>query len=164
MSIVYLSIFLALYRRRENPVDQRQLAIIAVFGVGAWVAWLIFSAVRQYMAACVKSAAQDKLLRCVNSPESLKEFLASEAGGRFLRSLEEDPKEPWHGIIRNVQTAVVFGVGGITMLISHLLYREVIGLLAFAVGGLAAAVAFGLSAAVSLALHRHAGILPSNRD
>jgi uncharacterized membrane protein len=78
--------------------------------------------------------------------------------------LEEDPKEPWHGIIRNVQTAVVFGVGGITMLISHLLYREVIGLLAFAVGGLAAAVAFGLSAAVSLALHRHAGILPSNRD
>jgi hypothetical protein len=144
-------------------MNQRQLAIVCVFGVGAWVAWLIFSTVRQYMAARIQSAGQDKLLRCVNSPESLKEFLASEAGGRFLRSLEEDPKEPWYGVIRNVQTAVVFGVGGITLLISHLIYRDVVGLLPFAVGGLAVAVAFGLSAIVSLWLHRRAGILPNER-
>ncbi len=143
-------------------MDQRQLAIVAVFGVGAWVAWLIFSTVRQYLAARMQSAGQDKLLRCVNSPESLKEFLASEAGGRFLRSLEENPRGPWYGIIRNVQTAVVFAVGGIALLISHLLYRDVAGLLPFGLGGLTIAVAFGVSAAVSLWLHRRAGILPSD--
>lgn len=145
-------------------MDQRQLALVAVFGVGAWVAWLIFSTVRQYMAARVQAAAQDKLLLRVNSPDSLKVFLASEAGERFLRSLEEDPKEPWYGIIRNVQTSVVFGVGGLTLLISHFLHPKVTGMLAFGVGGLAAAVAFGLSAAISLMLHLHAGILPGNKD
>ena len=142
-------------------MDQRQLALVAVFGVGAWVAWLIFSTVRQYMAARVQAAAQDKLLLRVNSPDSLKVFLASEAGERFLRSLEEDPKEPWYGIIRNIQTGVVFGIGGIALLVSHFLHPEVMGLLAFAIGGLTAAVAFGLSAVVSLVLHRHAGILPN---
>jgi len=112
----------------------------------------------------VQTAAQDKLLLRVNSPESLQVFLASEAGRRFLRALEEDPKEPWRGVIRNVQTAVVFGVAGIAMLISHLLYRDVTGLLPFGLGGLTAAIAFGLSAAVSLTMQRRAGILPSGRD
>jgi len=145
-------------------VDKQQLAIVAVFAVGAWVAWLIFSAVRQYMAVRVQTAAQDKLLLRVNSPESLQVFLASEAGRRFLRALEEDPKEPWRGVIRNVQTAVVFGVAGIAMLISHFLYRDVTGLLPFGLGGLTAAIAFGLSAAVSLTMQRRAGILPSGPD
>lgn len=145
-------------------MDQRQLAIVAVFGVGAWVAWLIFSGVRQFMQARVRSAAQDKLLLHVSSPESLQVFLASEAGSRFLRALEEDPKEAWRGIIRHVQTAVIFGVGGLAMLICHLVYRDVAGLLPFGLGGTAAAVAFGLSAAVSFTMYRRAGMLPSGRD
>jgi hypothetical protein len=145
-------------------VDKQQLAIIAVFAGGAWVAWLIFSALRQYMAVRVQIAAQDKLLLRLNSPESLQVLLASEAGRSFLRTLEGDPKEPWLGIIRNVQTAVVFGVVGIAMLLSHLLYRDVTGLLPFGLGGLTAALAFGLSAAVSLWMHRRAGILPAAHD
>jgi hypothetical protein len=149
---------------RGNLVDKQQLAIVAVFAVGAWVAWLIFSAVRQYMAVRVQTAAQDKLLLRLNSPESLQVFLDSEAGRHFLRALEEDPMEPWRGIIRNVQTAVVFGVAGVALVISHLLYRDVIGLLPFGLGGLTAAIAFGLSAAVSLWMHRRAGILPSGHD
>ena len=68
-------------------MDQKQLALIAVFAVGAWVAWLIFSAVRQYMTARMQAAAQDKLLLRLSSPESLQVFLASEAGVRFLRSI-----------------------------------------------------------------------------
>ena len=145
-------------------MDKQQLAIIGVFAVGAWVAWLIFGALRQYMTVRVQIAAQDKLLLRLNSPESLQVFLASEAGRGFLRMLEGDPKEPWLGIIRNVQTAVVFGVVGIAMVLSHLLYRGVSGLLPFGLGALTAALAFGLSAAVSLWMHRRAGILPSVHD
>ena len=61
-------------------MDKQQLAIIGVFAVGAWVAWLIFSALRQYMAVRVQIASQDKLLLRLNSPESLQVFLASEVG------------------------------------------------------------------------------------
>ena len=145
-------------------MDQKQLALIAVFAVGAWVAWLIFSAVRQYMTTRMQAAALDKLLLRLSSPESLQVFLASEAGVRFLRALEENPMEPMRGIIRNVQTSVIFGVAGVAMLVSHLLYPHVTGLLPFGLGGLAAAIAFGLSAVVSLTMHRRAGMLPSGRD
>jgi hypothetical protein len=145
-------------------VEKQELTVIAVFAVAAWVAWLIFSTVRQYMAARTQSAAQDKLLLRVSSPENLRVFLASEVGADFLRALERDPREPWRSIIHGVQTAVVFGVLGIAMLVCHLFYREADGLLPFGIGGIAIGTAFGLSAVVSLAMHRRAGLLPRIHD
>ncbi len=141
-------------------MEKQELAVIAVFAIAAWVAWLIFSAVRQYMAARMQSAAQNKLLLRVSSPENLRVFLASEVGANFLRALERDPHEPWRGIIRGVQTAVVFIVLGIALVGCHRFYPDADDLLPFGIGGIIIGMAFGLSAAVSLLMHRRAGMLP----
>lgn len=145
-------------------MNKQDIAVLAVFGIGAWVAWLIFSAVRQYLLSRSRAAAQDKLLLRVSSPENLQVFLASEPGREFLRSLEPSPKEAWRSIIRSTQTAITFGVLGIGTLLCHFVYREVEGLLAFSFGALILAAAFGASAMVSLALHRRSGLLPNGRE
>jgi hypothetical protein len=145
-------------------LDKQQFAVLAVFGAGAWVAWLIFGAVRQYLLARSQAAAQDKLLLRVSSPESLQVFLASESGREFLRLLEPNPKEAWRSIIRSVQTAVTFAVLGIGVLLCHFAFREAEGLLPFSFGAFILAAAFGSSAMVSLALHRRSGLLPRGRN
>lgn len=145
-------------------MDKQLLAVLGVFGTGVWVAWLIFSAVRQYLLARAQAAAQDKMLLRVSSPESLQVFLESERGMEFLRSLEGNPKEAWRSIIRSAQTATTFAVLGLGMLVCHFAFREVEGLLPFSFGALILAAAFGSSAMVSLALHRRAGLLPNGRE
>lgn len=148
---------------KEFHLNQRELAILAVFGTGAWVVWLIYSAVREYLFTRSQAAAQDKILARVGSPESLQVFLASEPGREFLRRLEPDPNEAWRGIIRSAQTATTFAILGIGILLCHLLYREAQGLLPFSLGAFILAAAFGASATVSLILHLHAGLLPKKR-
>jgi hypothetical protein len=145
-------------------LDKQQFAVLAVFGTGAWVAWLIFGAVRQYLLARSQAAAQDRLLLRVSSPESLQVFLASESGREFLRLLEPNPKEAWRSIIRSVQTAVTFAVLGIGVLLCRFAFREAEGLLPFSFGAFIMAAAFGSSAMVSLALHRRSGLLPRGRN
>ena len=145
-------------------MEKQQLAVMAVFGTGAWVAWLIFNAVRQYLLARSQAAAQDNLLLRVSSPESLQVFLASTPGAEFLRSLERSPNEAWRSIIRTTQTAVTFGVLGTGILICHFAFRDTEGLLQFGLGAVILAAAFGSSAIVSLAMHRRSGLLPSGRD
>ena len=145
-------------------MEKQQLAVIAVFGTGAWIAWLIFNAVRQFLLVRSQAAAQDKLLLRVSSPESLQVFLASTAGAEFLRSLERDPNEVCRGIIRTTQTAVTFGVLGAGMLVCHLVFRQAAGLLQFGIGAVILAAAFGSCAIVSLAMHRRSGLLLSGRD
>jgi len=145
-------------------LDKQQIAVLAVFGTAAWVASLIFSAVRQYLSARAQAAAQDKLLLRVSSPESLRVFLASEPGREFLRLLEPNPKEAWRSIIRSTQTAVTFAVLGIGLLLYRLAFPNVEGLLPFSFGAFVLAAAFGSSAVVSLVLHRRSGLLPSGRE
>lgn len=145
-------------------MDKQQIGILAVFGVGAWVAWLIFSTVRQFLLTRWQVAAQDKLLLRISSPESLQVFLASEPGRQFLRSLEPNPKEVWRSIIRSTQTAAVFLVLGTGTLLCHFSFQEIDGLLPFSFGALILAAAFAASAIVSLALHRRSGLLPSGRE
>lgn len=144
-------------------MNRQLLSIVAVFGTGAWVAWLIFSLVRQYLLRRSQAAAQERLLLRVSSPENLQVFLASEAGRNFLRLLEPDPRDVWRGIIQSAQTAVVFAVIGIGILLCHLAYPEAEGLLPFSFGALILAAAFGASAVVSVALHRRSGLLPDDR-
>lgn len=150
--------------QRETPLEKQQLAVIAVFATAAWVAWLLFNSVRQYLLARSQAAAQDKLLLRVSSPESLQVFLASPAGAEFLRGLERSPNEAWRSIIRTTQTAVVFGILGIAMLACHVVFRETDGLLQFGIGAVVLAAAFGSSAVVSVSMHRRSGLLPSGRD
>ena len=144
-------------------MDKQLLGILAVFGSGAWVIWLIFSAVRQQLTIRSQAAAQEKLLLRISTPENLQVFLATEAGRNFLRLLEPDPKEAWRSIIRSAQTAATFAVLGTGMLLCHFAFREAQGLFAFGLGAIILAAAFGTSALVSLVLHRRSGLLPNDR-
>lgn len=144
-------------------MDKQQIAVFAVFGTGAWVAWLIFNAVREYLLARAQAAAQDKLLLHVSSSERLQIFLASESGMEFLRSLERRPRDAWPGIIRSCQTAIMFLVLGCGGLICRFFFQETQGLLPFSLGALILAAAFGSSAAVAFVLHRRAGLLTNDR-
>ena len=141
-------------------MDKSQLTVLAVFGTGAWVAWLLFDAIRQYLRIRSQAVAQDKLLVRVSSPESLEVFLASESGKQFLRSLEPNPKDAWRSIIRSTQTAAIFAVLGTGTLLCHFSLRETQGLLLFSLGAFILSAAFGVSTLVSWALHRRAGLLP----
>ncbi|MGI4830721.1 MAG: hypothetical protein ACRYFU_21380 [Janthinobacterium lividum] len=145
-------------------MDKQQLAVLAMFGTAVWVIWLTFNAVRQFLAARSQSSAQERLLLRVSSPESLQIFLASPAGTHFLHTLERNPNDVWHGIIRTTQTAVTFAILGVGLLICHMVYHDANGLLPFGIGGILLAIAFGASALVSLAMHRKSGLLPSGRD
>ncbi len=144
-------------------MEKQQLAIIALFSVAGWIAWLVFSTVRYYIEARARASGQDKLLLRVSSPETLQAFLASPAGANFLGSLEPDPNEAWRGIIRTTQSAVIFGVLGVVMLACRFTLREAEGLLPFAIGSLAFAAAFGASAFVSSLMHRRVGLLSDSR-
>ena len=141
-------------------MDKQQLAILAPFLTGAWVVWLLFDAIRQYLRIRSQAVAQDKLLVRVSSPESLEVFLASESGKQFLRSLEPNPKDAWRSIIRSTQTAAIFAVLGTGTLLCHFSFRETQGLLLFSLGAFILSAAFGVSTLVSWALHRRAGLLP----
>jgi len=140
-------------------LDKQQLAILAPFLTGAWVVWLLFDAIRQYLRIRSQAAAQDKLLVRVSSPESLEVFLASESGKQFLRSLEPNPKDAWRSIIRSTQTAAIFAVLGTGTLLCHFSFRETQGLLLFSLGAFILSAAFGVSTLVSWALHLRSGLL-----
>lgn len=147
----------------DSPLDKQQLAVFAVFGTGAWVAWLIFSAVRQYLLARAQAVAQDKLLLHVSSSERLQTFLTSDSGIQFLRSLERSPSDAWPGIIRSCQTAAMFLILGVGALICRACLPETQGLLPFTLAAFILAAAFAASAAVSFGLHRRAGLLRNGR-
>ena len=144
-------------------MDKQLLGLLAVFGSGAWVIWLIFSAVRQQLTIRSRAAAQERLLLRISTPENLQVFLASESGRTFLRLLEPERNEVWRGIIRSTQTAVTFAVLGVGMLLGHVTFHEARGLLLFSFGAFVLAAAFGASAVVSVVLHRRTGLLPHDR-
>jgi len=145
-------------------LDGHTSSVFAVFGTGAWVAWLLFGTVRQYLRMRSRSAAQDKLLLRVSSPETLNVFLASDPGRQFLRSIEPDSSEDYRSIIRTAQTAVTFAVLGAGGLVCHFIFRQIQDLLPFSLAALILGTAFAASALVSFVLHRRSGLLAAPRE
>lgn len=140
-------------------MDKQIFALCAVFPLSAWIAWLIFGAVRQVMTAKTQIALQDGLLRHISSPESLSVFLASSAGADYLRALERDPQHPWQRVIGGIQAAVMFGVIGVGGLLSGIFWRGADVVLPTAFAAIVVALALGVSTGVAFRLYRRAGML-----
>lgn len=142
-------------------MDKQNFALVAIFLLSAWIAWLIFGAVRQLMAAKTQIALQDQLLRHVSSPESLNVFLKSPAGVSYLRTLERDPQHPWQRIIGATQAAVMFGVIGIGGLVSGIFWPAVDLVMPISFAAIIVALALAVSTGVAFGLYRRAGMLTS---
>ena len=140
-------------------MDQHTLAVPAVFATIGWVAWLIFTSLRHYMAVKVQSDFQVKLVQRISTPEALRVFVESDAGRQFLKAIEQDQTQPYRSIIGGVQACVVFLIIGFGFLSFHVVYREQEGTLPFGLGAVVLGVALGASSAVSYFLHRSFGLI-----
>ena len=59
------------------------ITVIAVFGVVAWISWLILVSMRQYIVARAQNVAQDELLARVDSTFPVKQLTQPEAKRRL---------------------------------------------------------------------------------
>jgi hypothetical protein len=144
-------------------MDKQLVAIWAVFALAGWVAWLIFGAVRQVMAAKTQIALQDRLLHHVSSPQLLGVFLESAAGASCLRALERDPQHPWRQVIGGAQATLMFGVVGLGGLLSGIFWQKTDVMLPISYAAIVIAVALGAATGAAFHLYRRAGMLTSNQ-
>ena len=99
-------------------------------GTGAWVVWLIYSAVREYLLTRSQAAAQDKILSRVWARRRVcasRRFLASELGREFLY-FDSNPirTRAWRGIIRSAfrRRFKPSRYSALAYLLCHFLYRD----------------------------------------
>jgi hypothetical protein len=139
-----------------------------VLGVGgglgsiALTAWLVFVIVDGYRRRQQLRAAaelQQRLLDRIGSAREFAEFLATDAGARFLDAISVDRRVVETGILRTLQFGVVALVLGIVLLImaSQTLRSE--GATALAVITTALGAGLLLACAVSHRAAKHMGLL-----
>ena len=139
-----------------------------VLGVGgglgsiALTAWLVFVIVEGYRRRQQLRATaelQQRLLDRIGSPREFAEFLATDAGGRFLDAITVDRRVVETGILRTLQFGIVALVLGVVLLImaSQTLHSE--GAMALAVITTALGAGLLLACAVSHRAARHMGLL-----
>jgi hypothetical protein len=138
---------------------QQVLIVFGMLSTISWVAWLVFSSIWRYSAAKNKTELQAGLLQRIDSAQSMLAYAESDAGRKFLKTLEFDRAEPYAGIIRCSQFCVVFLIVGAAFLGFHVRYASEIAALIIGIGGLVLGFAFGAAACVSYCLHRSFGLL-----
>jgi hypothetical protein len=79
-------------------MNQDVVATIAIPGMFAWFAWVIFSTIRRYKIAKLQAEVQTKLLDKVGSGQELLAYAQTEAGRELLESLKVERVSP-HGRI-----------------------------------------------------------------
>lgn len=136
------------------------VTVIAIPGMFAWFAWVIFSTVRRYKIAKLQAEVQTKLLEKVGSGQELLAYAQTEAGKELLQSLKVERVSPHGRIIGALQTGIILLLFGAALL---LLRNHVSsGGEGFVVSGTlicALGVGFALSAATSYYLSKSFGLL-----
>ena len=95
------------------------VAITAVFGASAYIAYLIVEAMRARQRMRLTSEFQAKLLDRVGSAQELGAFLNSEGGARLLATMSPSRLEggPHQRILRALQTGVVLLALGVALFV-----------------------------------------------
>lgn len=141
-------------------MNQDIVATIAIPGMFAWFAWIIFSTIRRYKIAKLQAEVQTKLLEKVGSGQELLAYAQTEAGRELLQSLKVERVSPHGRIIGALQTGIILLLFGAALLLlrSHVSSGGedfvVSGTLICALG-----VGFALSAVTSYYLSKSFGLL-----
>ena len=141
-------------------MNQDVVATIAIPGMFAWFAWIIFSTIRRYKIAKLQAEVQTKLLDKVGSGQELLVYAQTEAGRNFLESLKVERVSQYGRIIGALQTGIVLLFFGAALLLlrTHVSSGEegfvVSGALICALG-----IGFALSAVTSYYLSKSFGLL-----
>ena len=141
-------------------MNQDIVATIAIPGMFAWFAWIIFSTIRRYKIAKLQSEVQTKLLEKVGSGQELLAYAQTEAGRELLESLKVESVSPHERIIGALQTGIILLLFGAALLL--LRGHVSSGGEGFVVSGTlicALGVGFALSAATSYYLSKSFGLL-----
>jgi len=126
------------------------------FGLSAWIIKLFLDARK----ARLKHELNQKLMDKFDSVEKLNDFLQSDSGSRFLRSLTIEGLTPKERLLSALSKGVISGFLGLSILALALLFAED---WRYIVGTGIVVVALGLgflvSAAISFKLSREWGLI-----
>jgi hypothetical protein len=147
-------------------------ALAWVLGVGGGLgsiavsAWLVFVIVDGYRRRLqLRSAAelQARVLDRIGSAREFGEFLATDAGARFLDAITVERRVVQTGILRALQFGIVALVVGVALLM--LGSRSLLSQGALALGIIATALGAGLllASSVSYGAAKHMGLLTQKR-
>jgi hypothetical protein len=154
--------------RKKVARMENVLIPLFVCSLLAFLAWTIFTSIRRFLMARLQATLQAKLLDRINNPETLLNYVSTDAGREFVESLrlerEGEPRAaPFRSILIGVQLCIVLIVFGGAFLLLHANHTitddgpVVLGTLAIALGA-----GLGIAAAATYALSRSFGLLESN--
>jgi hypothetical protein len=137
---------------------------LALFGLLAWLVWVVFSTIRRYAIAKKQAEVQTKLLEKIGSGQELLAYAQTDGGKKLLESLRVEAVSPQARIIGAVQTAIVMISLGIALLFlrGHVFGAEE-GFLVFGTIIMVLGIGFAISSAASYYLSKAFGLLNGNR-
>lgn len=138
-----------------------------MFVASAFVIWTIVDAVRRYRVAKFQSDLQEQLINKFASGTDLADYLRSESGNHYLKSLTLDVSSPVGRIVGAVQAGVVLLFVGASLLYLANKWPGLVpmsietgtALLILGTLTLALGVGFVVAAAVSFLLSKSLGLL-----
>jgi hypothetical protein len=125
----------------------------------AFMVWVVASGRRRARTIQAMTEFHNRLLDKLGSARDFSEFLQSEGGTRFLRSLSTERVSPNQRILSSIQTGTVLLMLGLGLLVLGWTYGEfdifvVLGTVGFVLG-----LGFLISSAVAYRLSRTWGVL-----
>ncbi|HEY3177188.1 MAG TPA: hypothetical protein VGK94_15660 [Candidatus Polarisedimenticolia bacterium] len=134
--------------------------LIAMFSAIGWVVWTLASATKSRHMVRAMTEFHNRLLDKIGSAKDFSDFLQSEGGERFLKSVSLDKVNPNERILSAIQTGLVLAFLGIGLLFLGWEFEfdqhafTVMGTVALAVGG-----GFLVSSIISHRLSKAWGLL-----
>ena len=129
----------------------------------SWIVWVIFTSLRRYLIARTKAALQEKVLKRIDSSESLVTLASSDSGRQFLESItvEESPvSSPFSRILFGVEAGIVLIFLGIALLfLHHHTYDPEAGFMITGTGAIGLGLGFLVAAAASIFVSRQLGLI-----
>jgi len=146
-------------------MNEDVVALVLVFGTLAWVIWVLFSSIRRYTIARLRTDLQSRLLDKFGSGQELVAYIQTREGREFLGRLSADPLLVAARILDAVQAGYLLTIVGVALLILQRWIAEASeALLVFGVLSLALGLGFWATAWHTQFLAKRFNVLHETRD